>query len=383
MSESETPVRNDEATPSVGMRLSQARQAQGLSLGEMARQLKLSVKQVDALERDDYRSFPGELWVRGFLRNYAKALGLNADQIIEKAGLASEVQGVAPAAGMIAMPADAGKERRRTLVFTLAFVVLGLFVLALLGQRATRTPPPAPAPVAAKTIETSPPPVQELASPPLPVPLAAMDATTSVLSGVAVQPALPAATGAAPPSALPVSAPEPTPSSAGNAVTPAPAASTPNPTQSMPSPAPTPATPSAPAPQAAPSPAPVTPAPTAAVPTPPSLPPPSAKSLSDTPAPQSVVAAEPAPASPEVAPPPKPRTLRFTFTQSVNVEVTDANGNLLLSKLQAAGTEKAVRGMPPFSVSVGNVHAVALIYRGRPVDLVAKAKSGAAKVTLK
>ena len=32
--------------------------------------------------------------------------------------------------------------------------------------------------------------------------------------------------------------------------------------------------------------------------------------------------------------PVKPRTLRFTFTQSVNVDVTDANGQVLLSKLQ-------------------------------------------------
>lgn len=382
MSESEAPVQTSDASPSVGMRLSQARQAQGLSLGEMARQLKLSVKQVDALERDDYSNFPGDLWVRGFLRNYAKSLGLNADQIVEGAGLTGELPGAIPSNSGTTMPSDANKERRRTLVFALAFVVLGLFVLALLGQRATRTSAPAPtsssstpAPAASKFPEESG--SSASAVPPLPseLPNTALDATTSVLSG-----ATPSAGSASPfpqdgaaPVTMPgggsmTAAPLPTPPSPGGGASLPAAPSTVQ--EGSPPPAP-----NAQGVEAAPaSPATAAPAPNASQPT--------AAALAPTATPGEL-AASPTPAVADSAEPPKPRTLRFTFTQSVNVEVTDAKGTVLLSKLKSAGTEKAVRGLPPFTVSVGNVYAVSLVYRGRPVDLSGKAKNGTARITLK
>ena len=58
---------------------------QGLSLGDIARQLKLSVRQVEALERDDHGGFPGVVFVRGFLRNYAKLLRLDPDSLVAQA----------------------------------------------------------------------------------------------------------------------------------------------------------------------------------------------------------------------------------------------------------------------------------------------------------
>ena len=42
-----------------GAQLLAERRAQGLSLGDVARQLKLSVRQVEALERDEYAALPG------------------------------------------------------------------------------------------------------------------------------------------------------------------------------------------------------------------------------------------------------------------------------------------------------------------------------------
>lgn len=79
----------------------------------------------------------------------------------------------------------------------------------------------------------------------------------------------------------------------------------------------------------------------------------------------------------------KPRTIRFTFTQSVDVRVVDASGKVLMGSLQAAGSQKAVRGLPPFNVAVGNVHAVQITYRGRLVDLTSRGRTGASKITLK
>ncbi len=68
-----------------GAALLMERRRQGLSLGDISRQLKLSVRQVEALERDDYSGFTGPVFVHGFIRNYAKLLNLGPDQLIRAA----------------------------------------------------------------------------------------------------------------------------------------------------------------------------------------------------------------------------------------------------------------------------------------------------------
>lgn len=61
------------------------RRRQNFSVGDVSRQLKLAIRQVEALERDDYKMFGGPVFVHGFLRNYAKLLGLDAATLIAAA----------------------------------------------------------------------------------------------------------------------------------------------------------------------------------------------------------------------------------------------------------------------------------------------------------
>jgi cytoskeleton protein RodZ len=63
------------------LRLAQARQAQGLTTAEVARRLKLSVWQVEALESGHYQSLPGPIFVRGFIRNYARLVRLDPEEL--------------------------------------------------------------------------------------------------------------------------------------------------------------------------------------------------------------------------------------------------------------------------------------------------------------
>src|SRR3977135_1546622 len=65
-----------------GATLRHERRRQGLSLGYISRQLKLSVRQVEALERDDYSAYKGPVFIHGFIRNYAKLLGLDPEPLI-------------------------------------------------------------------------------------------------------------------------------------------------------------------------------------------------------------------------------------------------------------------------------------------------------------
>jgi cytoskeleton protein RodZ len=63
------------ATP--GATLSAAREAHGLSITEVAEQMRISPRQVEAIEADRYGELPGAVFVRGFVRNYARLLKLD------------------------------------------------------------------------------------------------------------------------------------------------------------------------------------------------------------------------------------------------------------------------------------------------------------------
>src|SRR5258706_9374755 len=62
-----------------------AREAQSLSVADVARQLKLSVHQVEALEAGEYHRLPGPVFVRGFIRNYARLLKVDPEQWLHSA----------------------------------------------------------------------------------------------------------------------------------------------------------------------------------------------------------------------------------------------------------------------------------------------------------
>jgi cytoskeleton protein RodZ len=72
----------DGAPSSPGKRLADARTAQNLSQADVARQLKLSVWQVEALESGRYPQLPGPIFVRGFIRNYARLVKLDPDDLV-------------------------------------------------------------------------------------------------------------------------------------------------------------------------------------------------------------------------------------------------------------------------------------------------------------
>ncbi|WP_081686837.1 RodZ domain-containing protein [Chitinilyticum litopenaei] len=70
--------------PSPGAALRVGRELQGWSQAQVAEQLKLSVHQIQALESDDFAALPGNTFVRGFVRNYARLLNLDAQALLDQ-----------------------------------------------------------------------------------------------------------------------------------------------------------------------------------------------------------------------------------------------------------------------------------------------------------
>src|SRR5262245_45950804 len=77
----------DQMVPAVGAgcgaALRHAREAAGLSIEQVAAQLRMTVRAVANLESDDYSSLGAPVFVRGQLRSYARLLGIDIDSFLE------------------------------------------------------------------------------------------------------------------------------------------------------------------------------------------------------------------------------------------------------------------------------------------------------------
>ncbi len=146
---SESAATNDsaiqpEGRSAAGAALLAERRRQGLSLGDISRQLKLSVRQVEALERDDYSGYKGPVFIHGFIRNYAKLLGLDPNPLIR----ATDAMLNPPAEIPVATPiepapsrgAAASQEKRRIWPAIVTVLVLVLAMSIYFGGRRARMP---------------------------------------------------------------------------------------------------------------------------------------------------------------------------------------------------------------------------------------------------
>jgi cytoskeleton protein RodZ len=335
-----TSAPEQQASP--GGILQAERRKQGLSVPDVARSLKLAPRQVEALEADNYAALPGPMFVRGFIRNYARVLGLDADALVTDADTrlrqGGAAQGVPRPSVNIPVPAMDSEARRlaakngRTgspfvVAAVVGAVVIGL-VVAYVAWAPRETLPPSP--VAGETGSSS----QE------------------VELKVQAESAGEAAGGeAAPPSASPATAPEAVPA---------------QPAAPVPERAAVPAQPPAPG------------AERAAVPTQPPAPVVPAGTATQAPAggegdAQSGASGEPGTDT---------REIRLSFGMESWVEVRDRRGKVIFSQINPEGTEQVVRGRPPFSLVVGNAKGVTLTYEGKVVDLAPHMAVSVARLTL-
>src|SRR6267378_2994930 len=91
-------VRGDEsarATPAgFGYALAQARTRAGLSVEQAAGRIRLQPRQLRAIENEDLRALPGPAYVNGFVRNYAREVGLDPGPLIEDLNAKLKLRGL-------------------------------------------------------------------------------------------------------------------------------------------------------------------------------------------------------------------------------------------------------------------------------------------------
>jgi cytoskeleton protein RodZ len=113
-----------------GGELRRAREERGLTLGDVAQQLKFSLRQLEALEQDRYGELPGVTFARGMVRSYARLLKVDPEPLL---GRIAERFG-APDSNELAeryrQPVPFSDNARLS---TLVYVGLSLGILVLVG----------------------------------------------------------------------------------------------------------------------------------------------------------------------------------------------------------------------------------------------------------
>lgn len=302
-----------------GETLRQARESNGWSLAEVAQKLNLTVSSLSNLEAGAFDKLPGHTFARGYIRAYAKLLGMDQAILVQEfdqyTGTDSQGSSV-HALGRIEEPVRVSHAILRIVSLLLLVAVVGVGFVWWQDQSSQRgkeavslTPEHVEVEGADGTTQIHP--IDEPEDQAVAEGQSEADASTAQVESQAQSEApASAATPAAPTPVAPSAAPMNT--------------------------APVQATPVAQAPAAAPAPA----APASAV------------SAPDTAA-SAVGSAQ----------------VNIQFSADCWTQVSDGNGKLLLSALKRKGESVDVSGKPPFAVRLGYARGAQITYNGQAVDV--------------
>jgi cytoskeleton protein RodZ len=150
----------------VGRYLRQEREKKGVSLDSVAKVTRITMENLEALERDDFQAISAPVFVRGFLRSYANYLGLDPQELVSRYDSQTDLF-KAPRAKETPQPPKEENPLTKYLVYLC--ILLGAVALSFYYFQRSSPPPsplPPPAPVAPAPAQGPPSPAPALKPPP-------------------------------------------------------------------------------------------------------------------------------------------------------------------------------------------------------------------------
>lgn len=158
-------------TESVGPFLKHARETQGLSLDQVASVTRIQLKYLQALEEEQFAALPEPVFTKGFVRTYARSLGMDEQDVLQRFSEASNVyygrgQQEHERGQLKIEEEKRGKPNRTAIVILIGVVVLGLGLY--LSRQPQPTPSSTPETTESPSVSSPLPTEQETETPPLP-----------------------------------------------------------------------------------------------------------------------------------------------------------------------------------------------------------------------
>ncbi|MDQ6929739.1 MAG: DUF4115 domain-containing protein [Candidatus Eremiobacteraeota bacterium] len=143
--------------PALGERFRAAREARGLSLSEVAEQIRIRSVYLAEIESENWSAIGVPVYIRGFLRTYARFLGLDAEEAVAEFNKTAEGAPVADGTGLSGAAWSDGPQRNLSpllwiatgiAVVLVAFVIYNFAMLRQSPGRAVSIVTAAPSPSA-------------------------------------------------------------------------------------------------------------------------------------------------------------------------------------------------------------------------------------------
>jgi cytoskeleton protein RodZ len=154
----------------IGVTLRDEREAQKLSVEEVALRLRLSEKQINALEADDFSIFGSAIFVRGFIKSYARFLSIDPQPLLDAhLGMYPQEQPqfiTYKNVGVVKL-VDGGVSKLTALIFSV-LLIAALFVWVaykIWAYQSNSNTPDRPLPTVSMEQNVTPEPLPEAASP--------------------------------------------------------------------------------------------------------------------------------------------------------------------------------------------------------------------------
>lgn len=130
-----------DAAPGVGAELASARAALGMSIADVAQQLKFAARQIEAMEQERFEALPSGTFARGMVRSYARLLKLDAEKLVGRMAARVAVPDNAKAVASTRRPIPiTDSHRRGNLVYVgLSVAMLGVIAAVLFEWQRERS----------------------------------------------------------------------------------------------------------------------------------------------------------------------------------------------------------------------------------------------------
>jgi cytoskeletal protein RodZ len=122
----------------LGITLKEQRERRGMSAAELSRVTRIPLASLEAIESDRFDELPGEVFVRGFLKAYAQAVGLVPDEMLARYTSSRRVAYVTPLPVQTPLQAAREGQGRRfgvAIAFVLLLILLSLALSIVLKPR--------------------------------------------------------------------------------------------------------------------------------------------------------------------------------------------------------------------------------------------------------
>lgn len=351
------PITSELSYEPLGEILLAARNTKNLTLKDVSNNLRISIKQITSLETNDFSALPDAMITRGFIRNYARLLDIDAEPLLasyrarmpDKLLHAISVQSTTN-------QVMSGKESQPWLKYILSSILVLLFVLAWLFYVDYMPKPVKPIAVRAPEVATVNTPSVEVALPEIALPSAERESEVGGTANTDVNTDTTAATALPPQSATPnVTATTPASKTVGVASS--------NTTANT-------------------------------ITTQANLAPPvaientlkanAARLVQQSNVQSSKLDIKSDVKAQDIAVAKNIATKKVTIAvvEQTWVRVSDKSGAIVFEKMLAADSVEGFDGTPPFNLLIGNAKAAKLTFLGKPVDLASSTKNNVAHLVL-